>query len=91
MFNNSVVFTITNKDSFMMINYELSWEIREQFYILLQEYIPSRVRKIIPTDNEYRYDISWNSTEDFDQFISDTRYLKSLTELKRFSMYVDWE
>jgi hypothetical protein len=90
MFKNTVEIKITNKDSFMMINRVLSRELRDQFYILLQEYVPQFVRQIIPDESGYKYDITWVSKDEFNRFTSDDRYIRTLQELTRFSAYVNW-
>lgn len=89
MYKNSVQIEITNQESFSMISYKLSLTVKEDFYLLLQEYVPNYIRDIIPAD-EYKYDITWVSKEEFDRFILDSRYKQTVDELKNFSAIVNW-
>jgi hypothetical protein len=89
MYKNSVVVKIKNQKAFSMISYKLSSDVKENFYILLQEYVPTFIRDIIPVD-EYKYDITWISKDEFDRFILDDRYNQTVEELKNFSAIVVW-
>ena len=88
MFKNTVLININDPEQIKVLMYAFDWEDRDDFYLLLLEYVPTVIREIIPIDNSY--EILWTDQKYYDQFLLDDRYKKIVSFLNSFNIDVIW-
>lgn len=88
MYKNTISVNITDPSQLKVLMYAFTWEDRDDFYLLLLDYVPHLIREIIPIDNGY--EISWIDESYYHQFIIDDRYNKVVEFLNNFKINVKW-
>lgn len=88
MYNNSFIIEIKDKEKFSILTYSLNESNREMLYDLLLDFVPLKIRKIIPT--EQGYNITWTDKDQFDIFVNDSRYSEIISLLNQYDILINW-
>lgn len=88
MYKNTVIIHADCEDKLQQLSYDINCTNRDQFYDLLLDYVPLKIREIIPIDQGYS--VAWTDKFQYEQFIDDDRYKRIILFLKDYKIRIGW-